>query len=404
MFSEPYFGFGGHIMVTDIVGSPYIGNISLNSVELIELGQMASDFYAISIQYTSDVSTINVNNTISNSAIQTSYAFAIYASSSPHLNIINNTITESYDGGIYIDDSCLDVLVSGNLALFTRASPARLTGQTWIVPLATYTFNSYNGLYINNIAAGSFDAGFAVTMSVFTGYDGGTLTYSGQTAGVRAKRLAKAIQSTKPCQVIRDINYVKYDKSKLIPYTLFSGNEAVACRVGLIMVTKSTVENKVGTCAVVAGFKAWRNAHVGVTGVDIMVNVHSTDLILAENHIGHVLSFYRFDAVYSGLTDSTIIGALGQTACTTHDTVWSSQKCQVFTQDDVIGSSHECWSVLGSGSYTRVGIMASQATNGIKTCGVSNKFQDGYCNPYQTPWLLCSLPWYDILLNYKLIV
>lgn len=119
--------------------------------------------------------------------------------------------------------------------------------------------SNYVGIYYANTAAGSYDNGFMVTLSLFSGYDGSqsptTSTYSAP--------LYAAIQSTQPCTISKG-DALTLDLSSITAFSMFYDNEAMGCRVGVMVVNRKTRESFTSTCAVISGIKSWRNGHIGM--------------------------------------------------------------------------------------------------------------------------------------------
>ena len=206
------------------------------------------------------------------------------------------------------------------------------------------------------------------------------------------------ISAARPCALTRGLENT-VSLARVLPNAGFWGNEAVGCRVGLMVVNDDPAESSPSTCAVVTGITAWRNAHMGVGGVDAVANTLVAGVVVAENHIGISFSYFRSDAaVFSGVSDSLVIGSLSQQACSEGDpaatgSTWATQKCQVFSHPDPFGLSRACQSVLAQGAYTRVGVLIPQSTSIPKTCKLAGRFQPGTCAPSLTIDRLCALPY-----------
>ena len=116
------------------------------------------------------------------------------------------------------------------------------------------------------------------------------------------------------------------------------------------------LESSFSSCAIVSGLKAWRNGHsgmvtlstatdisyqkhfsAGIISADTVANVLIASVVLAENHIGIALNFYKVSSAasqvgqdaFSGVVASNIIGSLSQGGCAEYtDSNWKRQ-CQV---------------------------------------------------------------------------
>jgi hypothetical protein len=390
-------GFGGHISVVDILGDVlqpeslgFVGQIDIAGVQMVNMGKINTNYYGIGIIYRQSYNASSYNSIV-NCSFSSFFNFAVHASFSNNLTIDNNVIYDVYSGGIYIDNTCSEVAVTNNMVLSTHQTPSIfLNGYPWTVPIAAYTFNTFLGVYSNNLAAGSYDTGFSVVTGIFSGY-------SGIFSPNMVNPLYSSILSVNPCAITKG-NQNKVNVSVVIENSIFKSNEAVGCRVGLMVVNDDIAESTTSTCAVVSGIKAWRNAHMGIGGVDAIANTLLSNVVVAENHIGISFSYYRTaDNGFSGVANSKIIGSLSSNACigdspTVSGTNWA-QKCQVFSFHDPYGLSASCESVFGSSGYTRVGVLIPQSTNGGKTCRIAGRFQSGTCSPSIYPDRLCGLPW-----------
>eukprot|EP01035_Chromulina_nebulosa_P018019 gene18019-23659_t len=389
-------GFGGHIAVVDILStsvdgaSYFIGNISFDNVQFINIGKLNTDYYGIGINYR-QIYDATYSNSIINCAFKNSYNYAIYTSYTSNITINNNIIAGVFGGGVFIDETCSNVIVTNNAVLGLQQFPGIYqNGYAWVVPIASFTFNSLYGYYASNLAAGSVDTGFSVATSVFSGYSAGSVVST----------LFDSISDISPCTNTYG-SQAYFDLSNVLENSVFVTNEAVGCKVGLMVVVNSADESESSTCAVVSGMISWRNSHIGIGGVDAIANTLLHQVVVAENHIGISFSYFRSDDdVYSGVIDSIIIGSLRDNLSTCNDSTtsfydsnWGIQKCQVFSEYDPFGQSIECNSVLRESIYNRVGILMTQSTNAAKTCRLANTFASGTCDPSLTPDRLCSLPW-----------
>ena len=383
------YGFGGHIAVVDIIRAGDVGQIDIQNVLLTNFGKINDQYYTLGINYQQQYSA-NLFSRIVDCVFVDSFNVGVYLNNAVNVSVVNNIIFNNFGGGIYVENTCDDIVVTNNQVLSTQQTPSIfVNGYAWTVPIAAYTLNSFTGIYTSNLASGSYDAGFSVATSVFSGYNGAR-------ANPRIQLLA-TIVGVDPCsQTFGAIKVV--DVSSVVASSIFSSNEAVGCREGLMVVNDDIMESTSTTCAVVSGIKAWRNAHFGIGGVDAFANTLITNAVVAENHIGISFSYTRTDPlVFSGVANSLIIGSLSSSPCSVDALAlgasWINQKCQVFSQNDPYGLSSACNSVLGTTDYTRVGVLIPQSTNAGKTCRVAGRFQTGSCNPSVYPDRLCALPW-----------
>jgi len=132
------------------------------------------------------------------------------------------------------------------------------------------------------------------------------------------------------CQLTRGTEFT-YNLNLILSGRGFWDNEAVGCRGGLFVVNMGPRESTVGRCAIVSGLKAWRGGHTGILSVDSVANLLVADVVLAENHIGITLNFFRVaEDAFSGVVASKIIGSLHEGGCADlTDSNWKRQ-CQVF--------------------------------------------------------------------------
>jgi hypothetical protein len=392
-------GFGGHIAVVDILDSSgsaaYIGNLHLEDIQMQSFGKLNGDHYAISIQhrgyYISSPAHI-----IRSCVFANTLNMAIHIDKAINVTIAENLVMGSYAGGIYISENARDIQVTHNLVMGIKQNPAVLAnGYDWTLPIAAFNFYSYDGNYTKNIAAGSYDSGFMVATSIFSGYDG-----TQSPAIATNTKLYAAIVKQGLCQNTLGEVPTSKDIAPILAQAMFMDNEAYASRTGMMIVNRELGESTYETCAVVTGFKAWRNAHIGIGGIDAHANHYLHDVVVAENHIGISISYNRVvEGGYSGVHNSKIIGSLTDKAsekCTgptpaAVGTTWLSQKCQAFSANDPFGFSSQCLSVMKNSEYTRVGVLIPQSTNGAKSCAIGGDVP--LCTVPTFPNRLCSLPW-----------
>jgi hypothetical protein len=367
------FGFGGHIAVIDLiagvdgVSSTFSGSLILNSVQLQNLGQMNSDRYALSFSYSRN----HNPSSITNCAFFGGYSIAVRASNTKGLVIQNNVAMNITQGGVFIESTCTNFTVSNNLVVgLNQLASVMASSYPWVRPVAAFNILTPYGSVFSNLVAGSYDNGFMVATSMF-------------------------FQTTIPnaCTLTRGMSYT-YNITEILYGRTFFDNEAVACRGGLFVLTMSKSESSDGSCAIVSGIKAWRSGHYGIMAVDAMANLLVAKVVLAENHIGLSLNYYRIysDDTFSGVVASKIIGSFRDSDCADlSDSSWNKQACQAFTANDPLGLSRKgCGSVI-SGIYRRVGILLPMIMNGPRTCTTAGRF--AVCEPPNTPDRLCGMPW-----------
>lgn len=355
------YGFGANIHVIDVLEAtpPRYGSVNISNIQFKYFGKLDSDHYGISIVHK------NYNHppsSIDNCAFHSGYNFAAKFVNSKSVVFSNNVAYSNYGGGIYVDATTIDFTIDGNLIIGTYQQPSRLqSSYPWLYPIASYSVFSPSGIVSNNVAAGSEDQGFAICASMFTGK-----------------------VSKDQCSVTSSKAY-EYSISDLLQHRTFFNNEAVACKGGFSLVTVSPSESVADDCAVISGIKAWRNAYTGIMSLDTEANVIIADIVLAENHIGINLHFYKEATnVFSGLVASKIIGSLKLNTSTCSDladSAWlPSHQCHGFTEGDPLGKTTVCSSVIAS-QYRRVGMLIPQWTNKARTCAIAGRFTGLACDP-----------------------
>jgi hypothetical protein len=371
------YGYGGHIAVidllkaTDAVSRNTFGWLTLENVALIRMGKINTDHYAVGFNYAS--SNRNVSSIV-NCSFVSSYSSAVRAANTKNLIVSGNVIVGNQGGGVFIERSCSDSEVTGNLVVSTnQLSSVLKSTYPWVRPIAAYSIYSSSATVMNNVAAGSVDSGFAIAASLLT------------------DRVDASV-----CARTRGTAYL-VNASTILAGSSFLNNEAVACRTGVAIVTVNPQENSADDCAVLASVKVWRCAHIGIQAIDGKANILIYDAVLAENHIAVSLNFHKFsDDAFTGLVSSTVIGSLntssllGGGGCNDrNDSSWTNI-CQSFSQYDPFGIQSSCQSVI-AGSYKRVGILLPQFLDAPKTCAMAQRFQ--VCEPPSTPDRLCGMPW-----------
>ena len=392
-------GFGGYLAVVDAVypinGIVYtfVGQVFLNAIQMTNMGKINTNYNSVWFYFRQKYAATYFSS-ISACSIVDGFNYGIYVQNANSIILNDNIVHRAYGGGIYIDQFSSNVTITSNMVLSVGQVPARyLNGYLWTVPVAAFNFRAFSGVYRENIAAGCYDSGFHVATSVFTGYSGISTPSFNQP-------LYSAIQQDNLCALTLGVEaQMNTSQVSSILHVFFSGNEAVGCRVGFMVVNQDQTESIETSCAVVTGMKAWRSAHIGIGGVDSVANVLVHKVILAENFIGVSFSHVRTSyGGYSGVLNSIIIGSLSSTPCTgdspsVSGTTWQ-QKCQAFSFDDPFGTASTCQSVLADTDYTRVGILIPQWTNRGKTCTMNSDLSPASCSVEPLlPDRLCGLPW-----------
>ena len=362
------YGFGGHVAVIDLVEELYSadryfsGTLYLNSVQLKNLGKLNSDHYAISFMYSGK----HGSNVIANCSFSNGYNFALKAANTNNILFRNNVVVGNWGGGVYIEKSCKNFTITNNVVIGVHQLPSVLmSSYPWTRPVAAFTIESVDGIVRNNLAAGSYDQGFAIATKYF-------------------------FQPHKSnCAVTRGQAYT-YDQATMVTQGKFYNNEAVGCKGGLMVLAMDGSESEPTDCVIVSSIVAWRNAHTGIMAVAAEADIIVAGVVLAENHIGVVLDYVKTsDRAFSGVVMSKIVGSLHPDGFSDlPDSRWD-RRCQVFSTGDPFGMSTTCRSSI-SNLYHRVGVLVSQFTNRAKTCGVEGRFDQ--CQPPTTPDRLCALP------------
>ena len=367
------YGFGANIRVVDVVskGKPtYYGWVAIRNVAFSNFGKVNSDHYVVAISH------VDYNHRASaliGCAFVNGYNMVSRISRGNGFAFDNNVAFGMFSGGVFIEATTKQFIISRNLLIATYQLPAVLTSSyPWVRPIATFTVLSSSGKVFNNIAAGSDDQGFALATSLFT-----RKVSSSQCAVTKSAKLSYSLQT-------------------LSQGASVFGNEAVGCKGGLSIITVSSSESTSSDCAVVTSFKGWRNAYTGIMSADTEPDMIIANVVLAENHIGMSLHFYKTaTSVLSGLVDSLIIGSLSlnSSSCTDlPDSLWTQGRhCHGFTETDPLGQSTVCGSVI-SKLYRRVGLLVPQWTNKPRTCALAQRFGGPVCDPPNTPDRLCEMP------------
>lgn len=366
------YGFGANIRVVDVLEAkpPRYGSINVNNVKFKNFGKLNSDHYGISIVH-KDYN--HPPSNISNCAFFSGYNFATKIINSKSIVFSNNVAYGNYGGGVYVDVNSINFVIDNNLLVGVYQLPSRLqSSYPWLYPIAAFSVFSSKGIVSNNVAAGSDDQGFAICSSMFT------------------RKVSK-----QQCSVTSS-NAYNYSVDTLLRGRTFYNNEAVAGKGGMTLVTVSSSESTADDCALLSGFKAWRNAYTGIMSLDTEANVLIANIVLAENHIGINLHFYKEATnVFSGIVASKIIGSLSLDTSSCKDLPDSSwlpkYQCHGFTANDPLGKTTVCSSVIAK-LYRRVGILIPQWTNKPRTCGIAGRFNGLACDP---PVIIVIYPIYN---------
>lgn len=364
------YGFGAHIFVTDLAsfGS---GVLNLQYVTLQNMGKLNSDWMAITFDYQLP-GYVQQRSIVNGCVFNSSYNFMLYSAGASNLTITDNIVSKAIGGGIYIASSSSNVVIANNLIMFTTQLPSYYTSTfLWNRPFGSYMVLSSSALVHDNVAALSGDTGFYLVQSLFT-----------------------KNAPTSACANTRGMPYEVNDDA-LTAGALVWNNEAVGCQVGMTLVTRNLGEVSPSDCAVLSGFKVWRNAHAGFMSVDTVANVLIANSVIAENHIGMSLNFYKFsEDAFSGVYNSIFIALLESSTanvCGLPDSNWK-HVCRAVSTSDPLGVKPYCSSILAGSQWQGVGLMLPQFLNSPRTCGVTGQF-GAVCDPPTTISRLCALPY-----------
>ncbi|CAM9185240.1 unnamed protein product, partial [Ectocarpus fasciculatus] len=364
------YGFGGHIMVMDAtvadnsVGRDMFGTANLEYVQLRNFGKVNTDHYGIGYSYTSteNRNTPSGKNKVVGCAFDGGYNIAVHVLGANGFKMDGSIVFGNWAGGVEVVSSSRNTTISHNVVIGSRLRPSIFEGgYPWTVPMAAFLFQSIDVFTaFGNVAAGSFDEGFATAASI--------------------------------CSITRGETY-RNPLALYVNLVNMFENEAVGCRAGFTLLTTPQSTVRPNDCVVVSSIKVWRSGHTGIEGVDMVANTLLHDVVLAENHIGTSLSFYKVGAenAFTGIIASKVIGSFSVNGYSDFtDNVLSRQTCQAFSFSDPWGlQDNQCNSVI-SNHYRRVGVLLPQHTNGPKTCATAGRFR---CRPANVPDRLCGMPW-----------
>jgi len=329
--------FGAHVYVGDVVlsnGRALIGSARIDNTQFLYTGKAETQFSSIMFVYSTLGSISNASlwprNFINGSSFTFGFTTAISSFSSRGLLLSNNVFHRCFDSAVDVDAGSVSINVTANLAVGVYRNP-QLTAS-FVRSFAAFHINTNSIVALTgNVAGSSQDAGF-----IFRSPD--------------------ACNAAKP--VIRN-------------------NEAHSALVGFFVLPSSAA------CVQITQSRAWKCAHIGVLSVDQSANVLLSKMVLADNHIGVTVNYFRNgNNGQTNITDSRIFGSSPASTCS------ASVTCRAQGRGDSAGTT--CNSVLGT-SYRRVGVLIPQYLNRAKTCGVAGGL--AVCRPVTTPTFNCFLPW-----------
>eukprot|EP00038_Savillea_parva_P003003 m.119932 g.119932 ORF g.119932 m.119932 type:complete len:4300 (+) comp11038_c0_seq7:960-13859(+) len=361
-----YSGYGGHIVVGEVnYGSEEeirearrngeqlgtvqkLGSLIAESIEFRDMGKLASEHGAINYRYFSDLRQSQYpSNTISKCSFRSTWNHAVVTTKSFGLEVVGNAIQNTFYSGIQIDEDSRATRIDDNLLVANQRSPDEYTPRCildqscWVHPFAAFRIESkFVASVQGNVAAGAEDTGF--------------MLYPVDDCGTPANL----------CKI--------------------RNNEAYGALVGLFMLdVRATTSAGQRACKAMDGFKAWKNAHIGVLTVDQSVNMELTNVHVADNHEGISMNYVKSGGVdhYTKLSHSSVLGSTAASTCS------ESIDCRAVAPNDLRGLS--CGSEFGT-SWRRVGIVMPQYTNLPKTCGRGGISP---CRPVNVVNRPCSLPW-----------
>eukprot|EP00035_Acanthoeca_spectabilis_P007825 m.144226 g.144226 ORF g.144226 m.144226 type:complete len:4359 (-) comp14100_c0_seq10:3061-16137(-) len=356
-----YQGYGGHIVVGEvnygsaseiaaarrrgeILGTVQkLGSLDASNIAFRDMGKLASEHGAITFRYFSNLRSSQYPlNRVTNCMFRSTWNHAVYTDKSFEVSLVGNSIQNTFYSGVQIDQDSRSTRIDNNLLMANQRSPDQYTPRCtldrscWVHPFSAFHIeNTYVTSVSGNVAAGAEDTGFT---------------------------LYPVDSCTSSNRAIRN-------------------NEAYGALVGLFLL--DTTSSNQGLCRVIDGFKAWKNAHIGVLTVDQSVNIRLQRVHVADNHQGISLNYVKAGGInhFSQIMDSTILGS------TTASTCAASVDCRAIAPNDLRGLT--CGSEFGS-TWRRAGIVMPQYTNLPKTCargGISP------CRPQNLVNRPCSLPW-----------
>lgn len=370
-----YTGYGGHIVVGEVNYGNYtdeqiaemeangeslgitrkMGSFQASGVQFKDMGKLASEHPAIMYRYFSDLAVEDYpKNRLENCAFASSWNYVIKTEKSFGVELVDNVMHRAFRSAIQLDLPSKDTVITGNLVMDVHRSPDEYN-PSCVQDKSCYP-NPFGAFFIwnenfaeisGNVAAGSEDIGFEVY----------PVDLCGVAQGERK----------------------------------FFGNEAYGGLVGLFTLDPQVLAKDADACRSISGFKAWKNAHLGIVTVDQSANVEFASLVLSDNHVGISLNFVRNnDATFgydssASITDAVILGSTAASSdCS------ASSICRAVKEGDERGLG--CNSDFGEG-WRRVGIELPQWTNLKKSCeGQLGKGHPNCLKPNR-PFRRCNMPW-----------
>jgi hypothetical protein len=340
-------GYGAHMVVGQVVldSDVYPGIATLQGVEFVRAGQVSSEHPAVLFAVpTTGLPQVPGSGSVVRGCSFDSNNYAVVAQNSRWLQLHGNVVRRSFRTAFDVDARSLNVNIVGNLVAGVVAAPDETLD--WVRPIAAFYVDVVADALQGNVAAGSADSGFVI----------------------RAPSCGAAAATS----------------------GAYGGNEAHAVLVGVFILPRTPGTQ---SCLRLHGWTVWLAAHLGVVTVDQTADVHLSDMLISDSHIGVSLNYVSNDrqaeatGELSVLRDSFVFGSTPVSTCS------SSLTCRAMTGGDVRGSS--CNSVLGT-YWRRVGVMVPQYTNRGKLCESNPSGIPGnmdVCRPANTPDLMCSMPW-----------
>jgi hypothetical protein len=325
--------YGAHVVVMDVQFDEErvkVGSSHLSNVELQRCGKLATEHACMLFKYDRKYADGDQpENVLESVVMRESLNYGIVSEGSDSLTVRRSILHRTYRSAIDLDSMTLRATLLGNLIVDNRRSPD--DPEDWVKPFAGIYADTYSVTMIGNVVSGGADAGF---------------TFRPNTCDLAAP-------------TIRD-------------------NEAMAVLVGAFLLPDRKA------CLSLQGMTVWKAAHVGILTVDQDAEVHLTNAVISDSHIGLSLNFFRVELhSHSRVRDSVIMGSTLASTCA------ASLSCRAATASDVAGRTSTCGSVLGPG-YRHVGVLLPQYTNRGKTC--ARDFLP-VCRPPNRPERLCAMPW-----------
>ena len=357
-----YTGYGGHVVVGEVnYGSEdelaalrakgetlgitrLLGSLDVAHVHFEDMGKLASEHPAIQFRFFSDLDEAEApRNRIDSCSFVNSFNYVVSTDKSFSVEIVNNVVQQAFRSAVDIDLKSRGTIMRNNLVSAVLRSPdqynpdCKKDASCWNHPFAGFfVWNKFYAELSGNVVAGSEDGGFIV-------YPVDECAQTGDGTKMR-----------------------------------MGNNQAYGTLVGLFLLDV----NK-DTCHTVQGFKAWKNAHLGIVTVDQSANLKLVDVTVADNHIGISLNFVRTGwRSFSSIERSVILGSTVASTCA------ASVDCRSVKRGDERGL--KCNSEPGS-KFRRIGILMPQYTNLKRTC--EGQGSGGVCRPPNRVFRMCSLPW-----------